>query len=100
MSTDSQKLSEAIQLATNTAERFAANPERALPAESTGSLVANIAVKSETHVNGYFYNAIISVSDEAGKQIYQLKTSKFIPDKSPDSAPEAGPAEQGGVTNG
>ena len=65
-SAESLELSRAVALASNTAERFAANPESTIGITRDGELAAVCTVTPEQHESGILYKAEISVYADLG----------------------------------
>lgn len=111
---EGERLSQAVQLAQNAAEEFAADPvgvgSQGLAIED-GGLVATVRVGEEAHESGSLLNATVTVVDEegggsieAGEEIYRLDTARYVPGFEgglPDAGASAGagasdPAEGAG----
>ena len=84
---EGERLSQAVQLAQNAAEEFAADPagSQGLAIED-GGLVATVQVGEEAHESGSLLNATVTVVDEegggsieAGEEIYRLDTARYVP---------------------
>ena len=84
---EGERLSQAVQLAQNAAEEFAADPAGAqgLALQNDG-LVATVQVGEEPHESGSLLNATVTVVDEegggsiaAGEEIYRLDTARYVP---------------------
>lgn len=83
---EGERLSQAVQLAQNAAEEFAADPvgSQGLAIED-GGLVATVQVGEEAHESGSLLNATVTVVDEegggsieAGEEIYRLDTARYV----------------------
>lgn len=84
---EGERLSQAVQLAQNAAEEFAADPAGAqgLALQDDG-LVATVQVGEDPHESGLLLNATVTVVDEegggsiaAGEEIYRLDTARYVP---------------------
>lgn len=84
---EGERLSQAVQLAQNAAEEFAADPAGAqgLALQDDG-LVATVQVGEDLHESGLLLNATVTVVDEegggsiaAGEEIYRLDTARYVP---------------------
>lgn len=84
---EGERLSQAVQLAQNAAEEFAADPagSQGLAIED-GGLVTTVQVGEEAHESGSLLNATVTVVDEegggsieAGEEIYRLDTARYVP---------------------
>lgn len=84
---EGERLSQAVQLAQNAAEEFAADPvgSQGLAIED-GGLVATVQVGEEAHESGSLLSATVTVVDEegggsieAGEEIYRLDTARYVP---------------------
>lgn len=84
---EGERLSQAVQLAQNAAEEFAADPagSQGLTIED-GGLMATVQVGEEAHESGSLLNATVTVVDEegggsiaAGEEIYRLDTARYVP---------------------
>lgn len=84
---EGERLSQAVQLAQNAAEEFAADPagSQGLAIED-GGLMATVQVGEEAHESGSLLNATVTVVDEegdgsieAGEEIYRLDTARYVP---------------------
>lgn len=76
----SNRVSEAVQLATNRAEEFSADPTHASGEKEEDGLRVICEVKPTKHTAGTLYEATITVHDERyGQQgIYTLATSRYV----------------------
>ena len=71
-------LAEAVSVATNEAERFAANPEDAAGTTEEGDLVVRCEVSERETGAGTLYDATITVYQADGREpIYVLETSRY-----------------------
>ncbi len=76
----STRMSEAVQLATNQAEEFSADPAHASTEKELNGLRLTCEVKPTKRAAGTLYEATITVNDEQhGEQgIYTLATSRYV----------------------
>lgn len=107
-----ERLSQAIQLAQNAAEEFAADPAAAqgLTLED-GGLVATVRISEEPHEAGSLFNATVTVvdaegsgSNDAGEEVYRLDTARYVPGFAADAGGSgvgaASAADAGGPSYG
>ncbi|WP_080799635.1 hypothetical protein [Arabiibacter massiliensis] len=77
---EERALTQAVLLATNSAEEFAAAPaEGAQTAEGEDGLVVEREVTGEKMAGGTLYEAIITVRRD-GDEVYRLETSRYASD--------------------
>lgn len=76
----STRMSQAVQLATNQAEEFSADPTHVDTEKELDGLKLTCEVKPTKHAAGTLYEATITVHDEQyGQQnIYTLATSRYV----------------------
>lgn len=99
------RMEEAIVLATNEAERFAANPEGAAAdpgavggvAAAEGTLSVSCNVTPEATAAGTLYRAEIVVSDGDG-EVYRLVTARYVSGASAGAGAGAAAAAESGVS--
>lgn len=96
---EGERLTQAVALAQNAAEEFAADPAGAqgMEVESDG-LVATVQVSAEAHEAGSLLNATVTVVDErgsasfsAGEEACRLSTARYVPGYAADAAGGAAP---------
>lgn len=70
-------LENAVTLATNTAERFSADPSSSQLDATQDGLVATCEVTPQATDMGTLYTALITVSDDNG-EVYSITTSRYV----------------------
>lgn len=70
-------LSQAVILATNTAEVFSADPTGMQETVTEGDLIATCKVEEDKHNAGTLYNATITVTDGTN-ELYTLRTARYV----------------------
>lgn len=108
------RTTQAVQLAQNTAEEFAANPASMMESDSSGAnaqtnadaqqnadadtsneetLTAQVQVTPEHYEAGTLYKATITICDEAGSVIYSLDTARYVANNAGESDNGTGGSE-------
>lgn len=84
---NSRQLTAAVTAASDTAERFAANPSQVSAIEENGGLIVACNISSEDRLSGTLYHATISVyapnsfdrsaGQPTGDPVYSVSTARF-----------------------
>lgn len=78
MSAQGRSLERACIIASNAAERFAANPTDPNLNATESDLSVRCDVTPQHMTGGTLYNASITVSDESGNVVYNIHTSRYV----------------------
>lgn len=70
-------LSQAVILASNTAEEFSVDPTGVQETTTEGNFVVTCEVAEEEHDAGTLYNATITVTDGTN-ELYTLRTARYV----------------------
>lgn len=76
---ENHRITQAIVLASNTAEEFNATPEFPPQINQTDELIAICTVETKTNGIGTYYEATIVVTDkESGDEVYTLTSTRYV----------------------
>lgn len=77
--TEERQLTQAVLLASNDAEAFAADPQSGTESTAFDAYVVEREVKAERSQSGTLYRALISVAYD-GQPIYELESARYVSD--------------------
>lgn len=79
------QVSQAVLIATNCAEEFSADPTGMQESFEQDGLLVRCSTTDERHTAGTLYEAVISVYNQAGEELYVLETSRYVSDAGGDA---------------